>query len=197
MKTPEDYLKAPYSRVLIPDMEEGGFTAQILEFPGCLAEGETPDEAYKNLEVTAKGWINAALEMGQTIPEPLSENIYSGKISLRTSRSLHRDAAKFADRDRVSLNQYICMAIAEKVGSSKAYASTERHSINQVMPHTMRDMVIAATLSQSGYPLQISNFTIVRDVVGNITATASTSAMDDAPFNIGPMLKQMEQRKHG
>ncbi|KKM61029.1 hypothetical protein LCGC14_1535950, partial [marine sediment metagenome] len=39
-----EILRKPYARVLIPD-ESGGYFAKILEFPGCYAEGETPNEA--------------------------------------------------------------------------------------------------------------------------------------------------------
>jgi len=36
----KEILRKPYARVLVPD-ENGGFFAEILEFPGCFAEGET------------------------------------------------------------------------------------------------------------------------------------------------------------
>src|SRR5215217_725483 len=52
--TPRDYLTKPYARVLTPDAEYGGYTAEILEFPGCVTEGDTPDEALENLEAAAE-----------------------------------------------------------------------------------------------------------------------------------------------
>ncbi len=68
-KSSEEYLKEPYSRILIPD-ENGFFSAEIMEFPGCFAEGKTADEAMHNLEEAAKSWIEASLEQGHEIPEP-------------------------------------------------------------------------------------------------------------------------------
>jgi len=65
---PRELLKRPYTRVLIPDEESGTFTAQIIEFPGCIAQGATPAEAYERLEAVAESWIEAALEMQQEIP---------------------------------------------------------------------------------------------------------------------------------
>ena len=62
-------LAKSYSRVLIPD-ENGGYSARMREFPGCFAEGETADEAIRNLESAAESWLLACLDMGQTIPEP-------------------------------------------------------------------------------------------------------------------------------
>jgi predicted RNase H-like HicB family nuclease len=54
--------------VLTFDEESGTYTATILEFPGCIAQGDTPQEAYKNIEKAAKGWVEAALSLGQEIP---------------------------------------------------------------------------------------------------------------------------------
>lgn len=65
-----EILRKPYARVLIPD-ESGGYFAKILEFPGCYAEGETPNEAIQNLESVAESWIEATLGLGQDIPEAL------------------------------------------------------------------------------------------------------------------------------
>jgi antitoxin HicB len=112
----DDILRQPYSRVLRP-AEEGGYTAEILEFPGCVTEGETLEEAFANLEDAARGWLEAVIELGQNVPEPATENEYSGKIVLRLPRSLHRVAASLAERDGVSLNTFLATAIAERVGA--------------------------------------------------------------------------------
>jgi predicted RNase H-like HicB family nuclease len=121
-KTLDQYLREPYTRVLIPDPESNTFTAQVLEFPGCVAQGDTPQEAYANLEEAAKGWIQAALDMGQHIPEPSANQSCGGKVLVRLSRSLHRQAALVANHEGISLNQLFVTAIAEKVGA----ASVER-----------------------------------------------------------------------
>ena len=117
----ENYLKKPYSRILIPDDESGTFTAEVLEFPGCIAQGDTVQEAYERLEEAAKAWIEAALELGQEIPPPSLAFGYGGKVALRLPKSLHRHAAMAAERDGTSLNQFIVAAIAEKVGAHKLY----------------------------------------------------------------------------
>lgn len=114
----EEYLKRPYARILIPDA--GKFTAEILEFPGCFAYGDTPEEALQHLERSAESWVEAALEQGQEIPEPYSSVGFSGNFALRMPRGLHRRAARLAERDRVSLNQYLVTAVAERVGAEDA-----------------------------------------------------------------------------
>ncbi len=120
-RSPQDYLRRPYARVLTPDEEGGAFTAEILEFPGCIAQGDTPEEAYRNLESAAAGWVEAALDMGQKIPEPSDPYSHSGRIALRLPRGLHRRAAQMAEREGTSLNQFLVGAIAERVGAESFY----------------------------------------------------------------------------
>src|SRR6059036_772394 len=93
MTTPSNYLKKPYARIVIP-VEPKGFHAQILEFPGCYAQGDTLEEAYSNLEKAAESWIDASLAQGHEIPEPSSSTTHSGRIVLRLPRSIHRKAAE-------------------------------------------------------------------------------------------------------
>jgi len=126
----QELLKKPYTRVLIPDEETGTFTAQILEFPGCVAQGNNPAEAYERLESTAESWIEAALEMQQEIPPPTADIQFSGKFALRLPRSLHRQAAQLAESEGTSLNQFIVSILAEKIGAINLYRGlTQQFSI--------------------------------------------------------------------
>jgi predicted RNase H-like HicB family nuclease len=115
-RKPEDYLKQPYARVLIPE-PEGGFAAEVLEFPGCYSFGDTAEEALQNLEDAALSWIEAAVSQGQHIPEPSDSGEASGKVALRLPRNLHRKASQVAERNRVSLNTFLVDAIAARVGA--------------------------------------------------------------------------------
>lgn len=117
MATKSDFSSMPYTRVLFP-LEEGGYFAEILEFPGCLTEGETAEEALSNLNDVAEAWIEAAEGQGLAIPEPSSGNSYSGRIALRMPQSLHRRSALLAERDGVSLNQFLVSAISAAVGAN-------------------------------------------------------------------------------
>ena len=69
MSGPASLFRA-YRRVLVPDPAGGGYTGLITEFPGCISEGETAEEALHNLELAAVNWIEAAQELGQEIPLP-------------------------------------------------------------------------------------------------------------------------------
>jgi predicted RNase H-like HicB family nuclease len=89
----------------------------VLEFPGCFAEGDTPEEAYENLQEAAENWVDSAHSQGMAIPEPFAARGYSGTVSLRLPKSMHRRAVQYAHRDGVSLNQFLVSAIAARVGA--------------------------------------------------------------------------------
>lgn len=110
-----DILRKPYARRLTPD-ETGGFVGTIQEFPGLVAEGETAEETYRNLEAAAESWLGAAIATGAPIPEPLEERAYSGRIALRLPCSIHRRAAEAAEADCTSLNQLLVTATAFYLG---------------------------------------------------------------------------------
>lgn len=113
--TPQDYLKLPYARVVVPE-SDSSFRSEILEFPGCLALGDTRLQALEGIEDAAESWLESALRLGQEIPPPLENRSFSGKLMLRIPRSLHRKAARLAEMDGVSLNHFIVTSLATQVG---------------------------------------------------------------------------------
>ncbi len=123
MKTASDYLRLPYERVLLPEEESGTFTALMRELPGCVAQGDTPAEAYVHLDAAAESWIEAALELGQEIPTPDENQSYSGRVLVRLPRSVHRRATEAARRDGTSLNQFILAAVAERLGATRVQST--------------------------------------------------------------------------
>jgi antitoxin HicB len=122
-KAAAEYLRAPYAKVLIPN-DDGSFSAEVLEFTGCFAQGDTADEAIKNLDAAALEWIEAALAQGREIPEPSTTRGYSGTVSLRIPRGLHRQAVRMAEREGVSLNQYLLTSISARVGADDLFNRT-------------------------------------------------------------------------
>ena len=112
---PKEILKRAYARILTPD-PDGRVTAEIMEFPSCVAYGDNAANALARLEDVAAEWIAATVEQGQDIPEPMDSTDFSGKLVLRMSRGLHRRAALCAEREGVSLNSFIVTSLAEAVG---------------------------------------------------------------------------------
>ncbi|HZF93521.1 MAG TPA: type II toxin-antitoxin system HicB family antitoxin [Allosphingosinicella sp.] len=54
----------------LPPEDGGGFVAIAPELPGCRSDGDTPEEALRNGYDAIACWIEAALEMGRTVPAP-------------------------------------------------------------------------------------------------------------------------------
>jgi antitoxin HicB len=146
--TPAEYLKRPYARILRPE-SDGSFGAEILEFPGCFAVGDTGSEALQNLENVAESWILGVLAKKERIPEPLQEKeAFSGKLVLRLPRSLHKKAAFAAEQERVSLNQFISACVAEAVGLSAGRAREYQQAIQKAA--ALQD----AIMTRVSYPTQ-------------------------------------------
>ncbi len=106
----------PYARMLIPDVEDGGYVARVLEFPGCVSEGDTPNEAIANIEDALRLVVESMLVRGDAIPEPLSSREYSGRLNLRIPPTLHARATEHAALEGVSLNRLLSDAIAQRLG---------------------------------------------------------------------------------
>ena len=116
MKTLDYYLSLPYRMEIIPDMEEGGYTAKFPELPGCLTCAETIEELIRSASDAKRVWLTAALEDGIEIAEPQKESDlleYSGQFKLRIPRSLHRSLSVHAKEEGISMNQY-CLYLLTK-----------------------------------------------------------------------------------
>jgi antitoxin HicB len=52
----------------------GGFLARVPELPGCMSDGETPEEAVTNVQDAIATWIEAADDVGRQVPSPAATN---------------------------------------------------------------------------------------------------------------------------
>ena len=61
-----------YRIVIEPLSEEdgGGYFATVPDLPGCMSDGETPEEAIVNVQDAILCWIEAAGELGREVPRP-------------------------------------------------------------------------------------------------------------------------------
>jgi RNA polymerase sigma-B factor len=113
----ERHLDQPYHIELVKDAEPGtGWTAQVEELSGCTAHGATPDEAARGIEPAMRDWIADALAHGREVPKPRSAASHSGRLLVRMPQSLHAELARSAEREEVSLNQFITSSLASAVG---------------------------------------------------------------------------------
>ena len=49
---------------------DDAFIAVVPELPGCMADGETRQEALSAVEIVIAEWIEMAKELGRPVPEP-------------------------------------------------------------------------------------------------------------------------------
>jgi len=54
----------------LAESDGGGYLATVPDLPGCMSDGETPEEALKNVQDAIVSWIEAAKEWKQEIPKP-------------------------------------------------------------------------------------------------------------------------------
>lgn len=61
-----------YPVIIAPlaDEDGGGFLATVPDLPGCMSDGETPEEAIANVVEAIEDWIDASRQMGRVVPSP-------------------------------------------------------------------------------------------------------------------------------
>src|SRR5579883_1710048 len=60
----------PYTIVLHPDLEEGGYGVTVPSLPGLMAEGNTRDEAIQTALLAIENHLIALAAAGHPIPPP-------------------------------------------------------------------------------------------------------------------------------
>jgi predicted RNase H-like HicB family nuclease len=54
--------------VLLEREEDGGFVASVPALPGCVSQGDTRDEAMKNVREAIEVYVSDCRESGESIP---------------------------------------------------------------------------------------------------------------------------------
>ncbi len=113
-----EILRQPYHWIIQPG--EDGYSTSVLEFPGCLSSGDTPEEAVAELQDAITGWCGIELERGHDIPEPIDPEQSSGRLTFRIPPSLHYRAQLRAELEGVSLNRLLSDAVSRYMGDTPA-----------------------------------------------------------------------------
>jgi antitoxin HicB len=64
------YMDLPYVVEIHPDPDGKGLAAIIPLLPGCMTQGESIVELWKNVNDAKRLWLEVAIEDGMEIPEP-------------------------------------------------------------------------------------------------------------------------------
>lgn len=97
------------------------WTAEFFDVPGVIGGGETEVEAIEDAFYNLNAHLQFLKEDGEALPDVslLDDNQYSGKMPFRTSKSTHRRMKMAADREGISINQFINEAVMEKLTKSE------------------------------------------------------------------------------
>jgi antitoxin HicB len=117
LRSVEEYMRLPYRMEIYDD---GGYwAAECPDLPGFAAGHETWEGLQAAIEDAKQAYFEAAIESGRPVPEPSApQEDVSGRILVRLSKSLHRQAIRAARRDGVSLNTFLVAAVAKELGRS-------------------------------------------------------------------------------
>jgi antitoxin HicB len=115
MKNSAEY---PFELRPLSEDEGGGWLIAYPDLPGCMSDGDTPEDALANGKDALAAWLKAALELGREIPEP--GDLPSGKFITRVPRSLHARLSARAKQEGVSMNALVSAFLAESLGRREA-----------------------------------------------------------------------------
>ncbi|CAL8975826.1 hypothetical protein RHODGE_RHODGE_04605 [Rhodoplanes serenus] len=54
----------------LAETDGGGYIATVPDLPGCMSDGETPEEALRNVQEAIASWIEAATAWDTEVPRP-------------------------------------------------------------------------------------------------------------------------------
>lgn len=62
-------------RVLIEQDEDGRFVAACPTLPGCVSQGDSRDEARRNIQDAITAYLESLRIHGEPIPPPIDEDV--------------------------------------------------------------------------------------------------------------------------
>lgn len=66
-----------YELIIYWSNDDQSFIVEVPELPGCMADGETYEQAVINAKDVIEEWIETARELGRPIPEPRGRLMYA------------------------------------------------------------------------------------------------------------------------
>ena len=110
MKTTNDDLPRFEIKPLSTE-DGGGYLIEFPDFPGCMSDGETPEEAIREGRDALASYMRTLEELGRKIPE--SGEAFAGQWRQRVPKSLHADLVRRAANEGVSLNMLVTTILAD------------------------------------------------------------------------------------
>jgi antitoxin HicB len=109
----------PFTIRPLTEDEGGGYLIEYPDVPGCISDGESPEEAIINGRDALKCTLLTLREFSAPIPAPGAFAAASGQWRQRVPKSLHARLVQRAKQENVSLNTLVTAMIAEGLGSRR------------------------------------------------------------------------------
>ncbi len=69
--------ESKYEMIIYWSEQDKAFLVEVPELPGCMADGETREDAIKNANEVIALWIETAKSLGREIPKPRGRLAYA------------------------------------------------------------------------------------------------------------------------
>ena len=110
----------PFTMRPLTGDEGGGYLIEFPDVPGCMSDGESPEETIINGRDALKCALLTLKEFGDPIPAPGAFAAASGQWRQRVPKTLHARLVERARREGVSLNTLVTAMIAEGLGNRQS-----------------------------------------------------------------------------
>ena len=127
---------AEYSIFMQYDPQDKIYVASVPELQGCMAHGETKEEALKEIEIAKELWIETALEDGLPIPEPAlftSVAVQMEVVKISVSKAQQKATKEWEKRNYDSVNLRLPKGTKERIKN---------------VSETVNGFIVAATLEK-------------------------------------------------
>lgn len=122
-------LDYPFEMRPLTEEEGGGWLVTYPDFPGCIGDGESIEEAIADGKSALESIIAVYQEDGRHLPEP--GEAQSGRFVQRLPKSLHARLTARAKQEGVSMNTLVVAFIAEGLGKRETLSQERAKSIKK------------------------------------------------------------------
>jgi predicted RNase H-like HicB family nuclease len=70
-------MNSRYEVVIFWSDDDECYVAEVPELPGCMADGQTYQEAASHAAEAIRDWVATAIKLGRSVPEPKRRRQYA------------------------------------------------------------------------------------------------------------------------
>ena len=123
----KDYRFEVYTDYSSGEME---YVVRFYDFPNIIGSGCSVQDAFIEAQENLDFYLEYCKDKGKVIPEPSKPSFqdYSGKITFRMSKSLHKKIDERAKNEGISMNSLISEAVSSYIAGRDAVESVVKEA---------------------------------------------------------------------